>query len=280
MLINSISEFRKHIDNKTDVDVMGLVPTMGALHEGHLSLIKAAKEECDAVVVSIYVNPTQFNNAEDLSKYPRNLEFDLKAIDNVGEDVLVYVPQEIEVYPNGTKSEKFDFGSRGKFMEGRFRKGHFDGVGTVLKRLFDLIKPDKAYFGEKDFQQLSIVKKLVEITGQKVEIIACETYREENGLAKSSRNNLLTEAEKMQAGIIYDNLMYIKTNIKNKSITDLKNEVEKNFSISQNFDLEYVEIADEENLEPTLKIKPKKKYRAFIAAYCSGVRLIDNMSLN
>jgi pantoate--beta-alanine ligase len=280
VLINSISDFDKVIENKVYPLSVGLVPTMGALHEGHLSLIKKALQECNLVVVSVFVNPTQFNNPEDLSKYPRTIESDLEAIHNLDENILVYVPDVEEIYPKGAQSEHFDFGSVSKFMEGQFRQGHFDGVGTVLKRLFSLIKPDKAFFGKKDFQQLAVVKKLIEITGQNVNIVGCETYREKNGLAKSSRNKLLSDEEKEQAGIIFENLTYIKNHINHQTINQIKKEVEHNFDRYHNFRLEYCEIAEEKTLIPTIKIESGKTYRAFIAAYCNDVRLIDNMSLN
>ncbi len=280
MLLSNFSELTKHIGDKVDSSILGLVPTMGALHEGHLSLIKKALIECDNVVVSIFVNPTQFNNSDDLIKYPRTITSDLEAIHGISKGILVYVPSVEEIYPEGAESEHFDFGTISEFMEGKFRQGHFDGVGTVLKRLFKLINPDKAFFGEKDFQQLAVVRKLIKITGQNVSIIGCETYRENNGLAKSSRNKLLSEEEKEQAGIIFENLYYIKNNFENKPIPLLLEEVKRNFEKSQHFELEYCEVAEEKTLIPTDKIKSKKKYRAFIAAYCNKVRLIDNMSLN
>jgi pantoate--beta-alanine ligase len=280
VLLSNFSELTKHIGDKVDSSILGLVPTMGALHEGHLSLIKKALIECDNVVVSIFVNPTQFNNSDDLIKYPRTITSDLEAIHGISKGILVYVPSVEEIYPEGAESEHFDFGTISEFMEGKFRQGHFDGVGTVLKRLFKLINPDKAFFGEKDFQQLAVVRKLIKITGQNVSIIGCETYRENNGLAKSSRNKLLSEEEKEQAGIIFENLYYIKNNFENKPIPLLLEEVKRNFEKSQHFELEYCEVAEEKTLIPTDKIKSKKKYRAFIAAYCNKVRLIDNMSLN
>jgi pantoate--beta-alanine ligase len=280
VLLNRIAELDKFIDSKNNSSSLGFVPTMGALHQGHLSLMEKALELSDVVVVSIFVNPTQFNNADDLTNYPRTIESDLEAIHSISKDILVYVPDVKEIYPNGIESEHYDFGTVSRFMEGKYRQGHFNGVGTVLQRFFELIKPDKAFFGEKDYQQLAVVKRLVKITGQNVSVIGCQTYRETNGLAKSSRNKLLSPEEKDQAGIIYDNLMYIKRNYKEKSIAELKEKIERNFENLENFKLEYCEVADEENLVPTDKIESEKKYRAFIAAYCNKVRLIDNMPLN
>jgi pantoate--beta-alanine ligase len=274
--ISDLKEFKK----KNTPKCVGLVPTMGALHEGHLSLIRKAQQECDCVVVSIFVNPTQFNNPNDLIKYPRTIGKDLNAIEHLGEDIIVYVPREDEIYPEGVKSMHFDFGNLSNYMEGEFRQGHFDGVGTVLQRLFELIKPQKAYFGEKDYQQLAVVKKLVSLTGQPVEIIGSETYRENNGLAKSSRNKLLTDEYKQKAGIIYEQLKMFKQNFTSKPVVELKKMVEQTFETLENFKLEYIEVAAVDDLIPTEDIKPNKTYRVFISVYCNDVRLIDNIALN
>lgn len=279
MLLKTISDYNEFIQ-KNSIKSIGLVPTMGALHEGHLSLIENAQRDCECVVVSIFVNPTQFNNPNDLTNYPRTIPQDLESINKTGEDVLVYVPSVEEIYPEGTKSNHFDFGNLSKYMEGEFRQGHFDGVGTVLQRLFDLIKPNRAYFGEKDYQQLAVVRRLVKLTGQPVEIIGCETYRETNGLAKSSRNKLLTEKEKIKAGIIYEQLLLAKKLFGSKPISEIKKMVKQAFKSLKFFKLEYIEIASVEDLVPAETIEPDKNYRAFIAVYCNEVRLIDNMALN
>ncbi|VAW19429.1 Pantoate--beta-alanine ligase, partial [hydrothermal vent metagenome] len=177
---------------------LALVPTMGALHQGHLSIVKRAKSENDFVVVSIFVNPTQFDNEDDLKNYPITLYQDLKLLDDLDCD-LVFVPTADEIYDTKIISEKFDFNGLDKVMEGTHRKGHFDGVGTVVKKLFEIIKPDKAYFGEKDFQQLQIIRKLTKMNNLPIQIIGCEIYREKNGLAMSSRNTRLTEKERKAA---------------------------------------------------------------------------------
>lgn len=279
MLLKTISDYHDLIKRDSPKTV-GLVPTMGALHDGHLSLIENAKRDCERVVVSIFVNPTQFNNPNDLTSYPRTVSQDLESIHQMGKDVLVYVPSVEEVYPQGIKSKHFDFGNLSKYMEGEFRQGHFDGVGTVLHRFFELIKPNKAYFGEKDYQQLAVVKRLVKLTGQPVDIIGCETYREHNGLAKSSRNKLLTEEEKLKAGIIYGQLLLAKKFFGSKPIPEIKKMVKQAFKSSKNFKLEYIEVASEADLVPTETIEPDQNYRAFIAVYCNKVRLVDNMALN
>lgn len=279
MLLNNISELHKQLDNN-DCRVVGLIPTMGALHQGHLSLIEQAKKECDCIVVSIFVNPTQFNDASDLLKYPRTLDEDMKKIRGVSEHILVYVPLVDEIYPNGPKSKQFDFGTLSIYMEGQYRKGHFDGVATVLKRLFELVEPQKAYFGEKDYQQLAIVRKLTEMIDTKVEIIGCNTFREPYGLAKSSRNKLLNDDEKNKAVIIYQSLKLARTYFEKLSIPEIKKMVKSSFKALENIKLEYFEIAAEDDLVPVENIQKDKKYRAFIAAYYNEVRLIDNIVLN
>ncbi|SHI84222.1 pantothenate synthetase [Mesonia phycicola] len=273
---STIQEFKKNSK------IVGLVPTMGALHEGHLSLIRQAKHVCDQVVISIFVNPTQFNNASDLEKYPRTLEEDLKLLKQNFNDLIIFAPSEKEIYGNDILSEKFEFGNLETQMEGKHRSGHFDGVGTILKRLFDVTNPDKAFFGEKDYQQLQIVKKLIELTQQDVEIIGCPISREENGLARSSRNKRLTSKEQDQATFIYKTLEKARSEFGTKNALVLKEEIENLFKSEQDFlKLEYFEISDANTLEPVGEtIDSNKKYRAFIAAYANDVRLIDNIALN
>lgn len=259
---------------------IGLVPTMGALHSGHLSLIAKAKAYCEVVVVSIFVNPTQFTNATDLEKYPRNLALDLAKIEESYPNTIVFAPAVSEIYGKNVNAQFFDFGSITIFMEGEYRTGHFNGVGTVVKRLFEVVQPDFAFFGEKDFQQLRVIQKLVEITKQPVKVVGCTTEREENGLAKSSRNELLTEEQKQSAAIIYRALQIAKTNINKWTIPEIKAEVNRIFAANPAFDLEYFEIADVEDLIPAQIIKKNTPYRAFIAAFVNKVRLIDNLALN
>jgi len=259
---------------------IGLVPTMGALHSGHLALIGQAEEYCEQVVVSIFVNPTQFNNATDLEKYPRNLEKDLAQIHESYPNTIVFAPEVSEIYGEKVSAETFDFGSITIFMEGEYRTGHFNGVGTVVKRLFEAVQPDYAFFGEKDFQQLRVIQRLVELTKQPVQVIGCATERHDNGLAKSSRNELLTEEQKQNAAIIYRALQTAKTNLDKLSIPEIKAKINSIFEAHPDFDLEYFEIADVEHLVPTETLKKDTPYRAFIAAYVNRVRLIDNLALN
>ena len=265
---------------KEATKTIGFVPTMGALHEGHLSLIAEAEKTCDIVVVSIFVNPTQFNNASDLQKYPRTLENDLLLLEKEFDKCVIFAPSENEIYQDNLKAEHFNFGPLAKQMEGKYRNGHFDGVGTILKRLFSIIQPDKAFFGEKDYQQFCIVKKLVKITGQPVQIIGCPIHREANGLARSSRNKQLSKKEKEEAGLIFETLTKVQEKFGTESASSIKEWVQKRFETSSVLELEYFEIADAISLEPFEEKNNNKKYRAFIAVYANNVRLIDNIALN
>ena len=259
---------------------IGFVPTMGALHNGHLSLVQKALEENDSVVVSIFVNPTQFNNSADLEKYPRNPEKDLSLLEGITKDLIVYLPQISDIYGEKVVSKQYDFEGLENEMEGKHRKGHFDGVGTVLSKFFQIINPDKAYFGEKDFQQLQIVKKLVAIENLPIEIVGCPILREENGLAMSSRNVRLSAKQYKEAAIIYKTLMEVREKFTTKSIAELNKMVAERFLQNPKITLEYFEIANEETLKTGKMKNASTKYRAFIAAFVGEVRLIDNMPLN
>jgi pantoate--beta-alanine ligase len=256
---------------------IGFAPTMGALHQGHLSLYKAAKKENDEVISSIFVNPTQFNNPDDFQKYPKTLEKDLELLEKAGVDA-VYVPNVEEMYPDGLNSKKYDFDGLENEMEGKYRPGHFDGVGTIVEELFRQVQPHNAYFGEKDYQQLAIIKKMVEKTKLPVKIHGVPTLREEDGLAMSSRNVRLTETQRKEATIIYETLTKVKEWFKVISLEEIKQKVTDIFRNS-NFELEYFVIADEKTLKETDYFYKDKNYRAFIVAYADTVRLIDNMHL-
>ena len=258
----------------------GFVPTMGALHDGHLSLIKNSLDKNHITVVSIFVNPTQFNNVEDLEKYPRTLEADVKKIKQISAQVLVYAPTVSDIYQENTSSSSFSFDGLENQMEGKHRPGHFDGVGTIVKKLFEIVNPTNAYFGEKDFQQLQIVKKLVEKEKMNVEIIGCPIFREANGLAMSSRNERLSKSARNQSSFIYKTLQAVQADFEKKSLTELNEFVKNAFSEHPEFSLEYFEIAEESTLLPALEKDKTKKYRAFIAIFIENIRLIDNISLN
>ena len=259
---------------------IGFVPTMGALHDGHLALIARSLKENTSTVVSIFVNPTQFNNPEDLAKYPRTLEEDVRKITDLNPEIIVYAPSVEDIYDGNPVSQSFDFDGLENQMEGRFRSGHFDGVGTIVKRLFEIVTPTNAYFGEKDFQQLQIVKKLVAKNQLPVTIIGCPIYREANQLAMSSRNERLTSEERNQASIIYQTLTLAKNTFQSESIESANQLVQKAFEKHPLFDLEYFVIADEETLLPCIVKEKNKNYRAFIAVFVNNIRLIDTISLN
>ena len=260
--------------------VIGFVPTMGALHEGHISLIKEAQKNNSLVVVSIFVNPTQFNNADDLAKYPNTLKKDIEKITTVSDEIILFAPTVEDIYKDLIVSKSFDFEGLENQMEGKFRPGHFNGVGTVVKLLFEIVKPNNAYFGEKDFQQLQIIKKLVEKYKLNVNIVPCPVHRESNGLAMSSRNERLSENERDKASIIFETLKKSKILFKTKSVKLITEYVAQKFEPQNIFTLEYFEIADEDNLLTCVKKNPKKKYRAFIAVFVNNIRLIDTISLN
>ena len=265
---------------KSNNKTIGFVPTMGALHKGHLSLVKKALDNNDVVVVSIFVNPTQFDNQNDLVKYPRTLDRDVDLLKTVSNNILVYAPNVEDIYQKNVKSIKFDFDGLEHEMEGQFRDGHFDGVGTIVKRLLEIVKPDNAYFGEKDFQQLQIIKKLVEKFNIPVNIIGCKIHRETNGLAMSSRNERLKPEYKKAAPFIHKTLLTAKEKFGIKSANKVTEWVNKQFANHDILKLEYFIIADVETLKEIKRKSNKKNYRAFIAVYADDIRLIDNIALN
>lgn len=263
---------------KLSSKTIGFVPTMGALHEGHISLVENSKKENDRTIVSVFVNPTQFNNLEDLEKYPRTEQADASLLEEAGVDAVFFPTVEV-IYPNGAESEKFNFQGLENQMEGKFRPGHFDGVGTVVKRFFEIIQPNKAYFGEKDFQQLRIIQQLIQNTRLPIEIVPVPIKRAENGLALSSRNKRLTPEMLEEAPKIYQILNKAKDYLQSHTIAETKSFVEEEFGKTK-LKLEYFEIADEETLESIEELKPGQKIRGFIAVFAGEIRLIDNMALN
>ncbi len=278
-VFKTIKSLQQTLSLKGEKFTLGLVPTMGALHKGHLSIVKRAKEENDFVVVSIFVNPTQFDKKEDLSNYPRTLEKDLEALKALDCD-YVFAPSIDEVYQGVTRSEAFNFDGLDEVMEGLHRQDHFDGVATIVKKLFLITKADKAYFGEKDYQQLLIIKKMVDLESIHIQIIPVEIFREENGLAMSSRNTRLSEIHRNAAPEIYQTLLKSKKLFEGNSPSRVKSFVKNEFVQNKYLDLEYFEIADTKSLKPAIEILPGVKYRGFIAVYAGGIRLIDNIALN
>jgi len=270
------AHLQPHIQDGTTI---GFVPTMGALHSGHLSLMQQSVAQNGITVVSIFVNPTQFNNPEDLEKYPRTLEADAEKIQGLNQDIIIFAPTVDDMYEGHTISQHYNFDGLENQMEGAHRPGHFDGVGTVVKKLFEIVQPTRAYFGEKDFQQLQIVKKLVEKENMPIHIIGCPISREESGLAMSSRNERLSAEERHGAAFIYQVLQEARTRFAQESIDSVKSYVAQEFKAHPEFVPEYFEIADEDTLIPAT-LKENRKYRAFIAVFLGNVRLIDNISLN
>jgi pantoate--beta-alanine ligase len=271
----------EHLKENTDSNsTLGFVPTMGALHQGHLSLVELSLANNDLTVVSIFVNPTQFNNPEDLEKYPRNLESDVATIQTISEDVIIYAPSVNDIYEGNTTSKSFYFDGLENQMEGKFRPGHFDGVGTIVKRLFEIVKPTNAYFGEKDFQQLQIIKKLVEKENFQITIVGCPIFREENGLAMSSRNERLSPNERNSAAIIFKTLQEVKQKYPYQSLSEIALWVNQVFENQPDFKLDYFEFANEATLQTCENKNQDQKCRAFIAVFVNNIRLIDTISLN
>ncbi|WP_299666867.1 pantoate--beta-alanine ligase [uncultured Polaribacter sp.] len=266
------------LEHKRNKKTIGFVPTMGALHRGHLSLIEKAKEKNDIVVISVFVNPTQFDNIEDLNKYPKTLENDIKLLESVATDVL-FCPSVEEIYAENIVSKNFNFDGLEHQMEGKFRKGHFDGVGTIVKTLFEIVEPNKAYFGQKDFQQLQVIKKMVKKHHLPVKIKGCPIFREEDGLAMSSRNARLSKEHREIVPFIYKTLKKVNKKFGKENITDINNWVENQFKNQPLLELEYFTIAEEKSLETVKKAASNKKYRAFIAVFAGKIRLIDNIRL-
>ena len=275
----SLSDFLESLS--TQNFSVGFVPTMGALHNGHLSLIKQAIDENDHVIVSIYINPTQFDDKHDLDKYPYNLEEDIKILKTIKNNKLsLFTPPNFEIYGKNISKKNFNFKGLDQHMEGKFRPGHFAGVATVVKKLLELVRPNKAYFGEKDYQQLLIVNKLAELLKFPISIIGCPISRDENGLALSSRNSRLSTDDRLHSSVIYKNLLLAKDQLFTTEIANIKASVQEFFLNDPKMELEYFEIVEADNLVSASEINKNIKYRALIAVYISNVRLIDNIALN
>ena len=270
-MFSSHKELLKSLDSSK---LVGLVPTMGSLHKGHLSLIKKAVSENEQVVVTIYVNPTQFNDINDLKKYPRNLESDIHKLRNY-KNIFIYSPTDKDLYQE-VVSKNYDLDNLDKILEGKFRPGHFSGVATIVEKMFDLFNPDNAYFGEKDFQQLSIIKTMVKKLGIKVNIISCETIREADGLAMSSRNENMTKGERLIAGKINKFLIKAKELCKNKKIDKIPVSMIDEINNLKNCKLEYFEI---DNLSKYSSSLMDEGDRIFIACWVGKTRIIDNITL-
>ncbi len=278
LVFKSIKNLQDHLSSfSADINI-GFVPTMGALHKGHLSLINSASLNNDLVIVSIFVNPTQFDKPEDLKKYPRTLAADISLLKEVKCDV-VFSPTATEIYADKVESSIFNFDGLEHLMEGKYRTGHFNGMGTIVKKFFEIVNPTNAYFGEKDFQQLQIIKKMVGKNQLPVNVIGCEIFREKDGLAMSSRNIMLTSEQRKVVPFIYNTLKGVHKRFKTDCIDDCISWVKSEFEKQPLLKLEYFQIADEETLQQTQNKNSTKNYRAFIAIFAGKVRLIDNIKL-
>ena len=271
-----LNEWRAQIGEQT----LGFVPTMGALHQGHISLVEQSLSMADLTLVSIYVNPTQFNNAEDLEKYPSTLEQDLNLLSATGE-LVVYLPTQKDLYPNGLHSRNFDFGSLGTFMEGSGRPGHFEGMATVVTRFFEIIRPHHAFFGEKDYQQLAIIKQVAADENWPVEIIACATLREDDGLAMSSRNLRLSAEQRSAAKEIHRIIsQWISSTDFNATMPHAARiALIENINSIDHLEVEYLEFSASNTLIPVERFDLNVPTRVFAAVMCGKVRLIDNLPL-
>lgn len=280
IIFKNILGFKNHLRKlKNDNITIGFVPTMGALHNGHTSLIKKSVLENDYSVVSIFINPTQFNNINDYESYPINISRDIELLDSISENIILFRPDTEEIYSGKIVPDSYDFGDLDKYMEGEHRKGHFQGVATVVNKLFEIVSADNVYFGEKDFQQLRIIEDLVQKNGYKLNVIRCKTIRQNDGLALSSRNKKLDIYSQNIATNLFKALSFAKKNFDTLDLEIIYAKVE---DLLQNFpqiSVDYFAIADENDLKPIKHKKKNQKYRAFIAADISGVRLIDNIKL-
>jgi len=280
-VVSTVPELQESI-MKAGLSPVGFVPTMGALHDGHISLVEKAKKTTKLVIVSIFVNPTQFNDKEDLKKYPRTLREDLSLLKSVlGEKDLVFTPDDKEIYPE-KDTRVFNFGNLDNVMEALHRPGHFNGVGQVVSRLFEIVKPDLAFFGQKDFQQLAVIKELVRQTGSRVKIIGCPIIREKDGLAMSSRNRLLEPEIRLNAGIIFRTISKAAEMAGRTSLTELREMVKKEIESKPGFRVEYFEIVDDVELIPVTEMSEMKKNRRYfdcIAVKAGKIRLIDNIEI-
>ena len=274
-VFTTVAGLRNHLDEVAKNKTIGFVPTMGALHSGHVSLVESSARQCNFTVVSIFVNPTQFNNASDLEKYPRNFEKDIEILEDAG-DTIVFAPTVDQMYPDGHEPKRMNLGRVAEIMEGEFRPGHFDGVVEVVYRFLEIIEPTHTFFGQKDLQQLSIVQRMVKEFNLPVEVVACETYRLPGGLAASSRNERLTEDQKDKALILFESLDRVKQEKALYGPREARQKVKEWFD-SSDLELEYIEFVDATTFEDVTEWTSNT--HGCIAAYAGEVRLLDNISM-
>ena len=279
LIFSDISSLKIHLSKlKKEGNIIGFVPTMGALHKGHLSLINKSISENNLTVVSIFVNPTQFDNSNDLETYPSDIKNDISLLKSITNNIILFNPDPEEIYSDGIKSQQFNFNGLDEHMEGKYRQNHFQGVATVVSKLLSIVEPYNVYFGEKDFQQLRIIENLVFEKKINTKVIRCETLRDSDGLALSSRNSKLSFSSKKMATNLFKALNFAKEKFNTLDVVEIEKKIIEQMTAHSEIKLDYFIIADEEKLEPSI-LKNNQKYRAFIAAYISGVRLIDNIKL-
>ena len=278
-IFNSVDKLQAFISKKKEEGLtVGFVPTMGALHYGHLSLINASKLSCDLIVASIFVNPTQFNDHADYDKYPRTVERDIAKLNSINCDIL-FAPTKDEIYPSDYKDLNYKLGDLATVMEGKFRPGHFDGMINVVHRLLDIVKPNKAFFGQKDFQQLAIIRKMVSDYKLPIEIVGCPIIREVSGLAMSSRNERFSAEQRLVAANISAIMYYLRDISCGHKLTEAKEKAISKFNSISEFKLEYIDIVDGNTLQSIEKWEDTKYAQACCAVYLGEIRLIDNIEL-
>lgn len=270
-------ELKKYL-TKLNNSLIGFVPTMGALHQGHISLIKRSKKSCNITICSIYVNPTQFNNTDDLLKYPRTMKDDIKILKENKCDIL-YCPEDNDLYEVNEKCIEYRFNGIELYLEGKYRPGHFNGVATVVEKLLNIVNPQMVFFGEKDLQQLMIIKELVKQNNISTRVIGCPIIREKNGLAKSSRNQHLSKTDRESCGVIYKQLLLFNNLFKKTDLEVLKKQIITNITRNKKIEIEYLELVNLDTFQIENDIKNNMNYACCIAVSISGVRLIDNIIL-
>ena len=270
-------ELKKYL-TKLNNSLIGFVPTMGALHQGHISLIKRSKKSCNITICSIYVNPTQFNNTDDLLKYPRTMKDDIKILQENKCDIL-YCPEDNDLYKVNEKCIEYRFNGIELYLEGKYRPSHFNGVATVVEKLLNIVNPQMVFFGEKDLQQLMIIKELVKQYNISTKVIGCPIIREKNGLAKSSRNQHLSKTDRESCGVIYKQLLLFNNLFKKTDLEVLKKQIITNITSNKKIEIEYLELVNIDTFQIENDIKNNMNYACCIAVSISGVRLIDNIIL-
>ena len=279
-VLTNINSLNQLLDNsRVNNKIIGFVPTMGALHEGHLSLVKLAQKDCDEIVCSIFINPTQFNDYNDLENYPITIEEDIKLLEEISCDIL-FLPNITEMYPQGLNTKHYKLNGIDEILEGQKRPGHFDGVCTIVHRLFSILKPNTAYFGEKDFQQVAVIKQMVNSLSLPVQIKTGRTIRDKDGLAKSSRNTLLSTTQRKKATYIYASLQKMKLLYGKVDCAQLKEMIKYDLNLIEDMQLDYLEIVNPHNFKSVKGNDSNEEAVALIAVFLGKVRLIDNLSLN